>query len=156
MLAKVHDMNEQDYEISTDKTRLDLEMIHDFFANRSYWSTGVPFSVVEKSIENSLCFGVYDQERQVGFGRVVTDFATIAYVGDIFILEHYRGRGLGKKLVKNIMDHPELQGLRLWLLGTKDAHALYRQFGFQKVAETPFLDRFMVIRNSGVYQKKNQ
>jgi GNAT superfamily N-acetyltransferase len=96
----MNDMNEQDYEISTDKTRLDLEMIHDFLANRSYWSAGVPFSVVEKSIENSLCFGVYDKGRQVGFGRVVTDFATIAYVGDIFILEHYRGRGWGKSLSK--------------------------------------------------------
>ena len=148
-------MNEEDYEISTDKTRLDLEMIHDFLTNRSYWSAGVPFSVVEKSIENSLCFGVYDQGRQVGFGRVVTDFATIAYVGDVFILEHYRGRGLGKKLVKTIMDHPELQGLRLWLLATKDAHDLYRKYGFQKVAETPFLDRFMVIRNPNVYQKKD-
>jgi GNAT superfamily N-acetyltransferase len=151
----MNDMNEQDYEISTDKTRLDLEMIHDFLANRSYWSAGVPFSVVEKSIENSLCFGVYDKGRQVGFGRVVTDFATIAYVGDIFILEHYRGRGLGKKLIKTIMDHPELQGLRLWLLGTKDAHDLYRKYGFQKMAETPFLDRFMIIRNSGMYQKKD-
>jgi GNAT superfamily N-acetyltransferase len=104
-------MNEQDYEISTDKTRLDLEMIHDFLANRSYWSAGVPFSVVEKSIENSLCFGVYDLGRQVGFARVVTDLATIAYIGDVFILEHYRGRGLGKKLIKTLMDHPELQGL---------------------------------------------
>lgn len=148
-------MNEQDYEISTDKTRLDLEMIHEFLANRSYWSAGVSFSVMEKSIENSLCFGVYDKGKQVGFARVVTDFATIAYMGDVFILEHYRGRGLGKKLVKTIMDHPELQGLRLWLLGTKDAHDLYTKYGFQKVAETPFLDRFMVIRNADVYRKKD-
>ncbi len=146
-------MNEHDYEISTDRTRLDLEMIHDFLANRSYWAAGVPFSVVEKSIENSLCFGVYDQRKQVGFARVVTDFATIAYIGDVFILEHYRGRGLGKRLIKTIMNHPELRGLRLWLLGTKDAHDLYRKYGFQKVTETQFVDRFMVIRYSDVYPK---
>ncbi len=146
-------MIEQGYEISTDKTRLDLELIHDFLANRSYWAAGVPYSVVVKSIENSLCFGVYDQGGQVGFGRVVTDFATFAYIGDVFILEHYRGRGLGQKLIKAIMECPELQGLRLWLIGTKDAHDLYRKFGFQKVVETPFVDRFMVIRKLDVYQK---
>ncbi len=146
-------MNEHDYEISTDRKRLDLEMIHDFLANRSYWAAGVPFSVVEKSIENSLCFGVYDQGKQVGFARVVTDFATIAYIGDVFILENYRGRGLGKRLIKTIMNHPELRGLRLWLLGTKDAHDLYRKYGFQKVTETQFVDRFMVIRYSDVYPK---
>ncbi len=109
--------------------------------------------MVEKSIENSLCFGVYDQGKQVGFARVVTDFATIAYIGDVFILENYRGRGLGKRLIKTIMNHPELRGLRLWLLGTKDAHDLYRKYGFQKVTETQFVDRFMVIRYSDVYPK---
>ncbi len=146
-------MNEKDYVISTDKSRLDLEMIHDFLANHSYWSAGIPFPVVAKSIENSLCFGVYDRGKQVGFARVVTDFATIAYVGDVFILENYRGKGLGKKLIKTVMNHPELQGFRLWLLGTKDAHDLYKKYGFQKVTDTQFVDRFMVIRNSVVYQK---
>jgi GNAT superfamily N-acetyltransferase len=90
----------------------------------------------------------------VGFARVVTDYASIAYVGDVFILENFRGKGLGKKLVKTIMYHPELQGLRLWLLGTKDAHDFYRKYGFQKVKDTPFIERFMVIRNSDIYQKK--
>ena len=149
-------MSEQDYEISTDKTRLDLAMIHDFLANRSYWASGVPLAVVRQSVEGALCFGVYHQGKQVGFARVVTDYATTAYLGDVFILEPYRGRGLGKRLVKTIMEHPELQGLRLWLLGTKDAHALYRKYGFQKMAEKPLLDRFMVIRNPDVYKKKEQ
>ncbi len=149
-------MNDNEYEISTDKARLDLAMIHDYLSNRSYWAAGVPFEIVKKSIENALCFGAYHQGRQVGFARVVTDYATIAYIGDVFVLEPCRGRGLGKRLVKMILDHPELQGLRLWLLGTKDAHGLYGKFGFKKVAETPLLDRFMVIRNSDVYKKKEK
>ncbi len=149
-------MNDNEYEISTDKARLDFAMIHDYLSNRSYWAAGVPLSVVKKSIESALCFGVYYQGRQVGFARVVTDYATTAYIGDVFVLEPYRGRGLGKRLVRTILDHPELQGLRLWLLGTKDAHGLYGKFGFKKVAETPLLDRFMVIRNSDVYKKKEK
>ncbi len=149
-------MDDTEYEISTDKARLDLAMIHDYLSNRSYGAAGIPLSVVKESIENALCFGVYYQGRQVGFARVVTDYATTAYIGDVFVLEPYRGRGLGKRLVKTILDHPELQGLRLWLLGTKDAHGLYGKFGFKKVAETPLLDRFMVIRNSDVYQKKEK
>jgi len=147
-------MSEEDYEISADKSRLDVAMIHDYLANRSYWAEGVPLSVVRRSIENALSFGVYHQGRQVGFARVVTDYATTAYLADVFILEEYRGRGLGKKLVKTIMEHPELQGLRLWLLGTKDAHELYGKYGFKKVADSPFADRFMAIRNADVYKKK--
>lgn len=146
-------MNENEYEISTDKKRLDLSMIHDFLANQSYWAKAIPFEVVKKSIENALCFGVYHQGRQVGFARVVTDYATIAYVGDVFIIEPYRGRRLGKRLIKTIIDRPELEGLRLWLLGTKDAHDLYRKFGFKKVAETPAAERFMAILNPDVYNR---
>src|SRR3990170_2363955 len=128
-------MNENEYEISTDKKRLDLAMIHDFLANQSYWAKDIPFEVMKRSIENALCFGVYHQGRQVGFARVVTDYATVAYVGDVFIIGPYRGRGLGKRLVKAIVDYPELKGLRLWFLGTKDAHDLYRKYGFKKVTE---------------------
>lgn len=146
-------MDENEYVISTDKERLDLAMIHDFLANQSYWAKGIPFEVMKKSIENALCFGVYHQDKQVGFARVVTDYATIAYVGDLFIIEPYRGRGLGKRLVKTIIDHPELEGLRLWLLGTRDAHDLYRKYGFKKVAETPAADRFMALLNPDVYQR---
>ncbi|MGE5173536.1 MAG: GNAT family N-acetyltransferase [Betaproteobacteria bacterium] len=149
-------MSEQEYEISTDKARLDLAMIHDFLSNCSYWAAGVPLLVVKKSIENALCFGVYHRGRQVGFARVVTDFATFAYLGDVFIIEPYRGRGLGKRLVKTIMDHPELQGLRLWLLGTKNAHELYRKYGFKKVAETPLVERLMAIRDPDAYKKKEK
>jgi N-acetylglutamate synthase-like GNAT family acetyltransferase len=146
-------MNEDEYAISTDKKRLDLAMIHDFLANESYWAKGIPVKVMKKSIENSLCFGVYHQGRQVGFARVVTDYATTAYVGDVFILEPYRGRGLGKRLIKTIVAHPELEGLRLWFLGTKDAHELYRKYGFKKIAETPAMERLMAILNPDVYKR---
>ena len=146
-------MNEDEYEISTDKKRLDLVVIHDFLANESYWAKGIPLEVMKKSIDNSLCFGVYRQGRQVGFARVVTDYATTAYVGDVFILEAFRGRGLGKRLIKTIVNHPELEGLRLWFLGTKDAHELYRKFGFKRVAETPIMERLMAILNPEVYKR---
>ncbi len=146
-----NDTNEHEYRISTDKKRLDLAMIHDFLANDSYWAKGIPVEVMKRSIENSLCFGVYHQGRQVGFARVVTDYATTAYVGDVFIRESYRGRGLGKRLIKAVVDHPALEGLRLWFLGTKDAHGLYRKFGFKNAAETPVMERLMVILNPDVY-----
>jgi GNAT superfamily N-acetyltransferase len=146
-------MNENEYEISTDKNRIDVAMIHDFLANESYWARGIPLEVMKKSIENSLCFGVYHQGRQAGFARVVTDYATTAYVGDVFIIESYRGRGLGKRLVKTIMCQPELEGLRLWFLGTRDAHDLYKKYGFKKVAETPAMERLMAILNPDVYKR---
>ncbi len=149
-------MDENEYEISTDRKRLDLAMIHDFLSNRSYWAAGIPFPVMKKSIENALCFGVYHQGKQVGFARVVTDYATTAYVGDVFIIEPYRGRGLGKRLVKAIIDHPELEGLRLWFLGTKDAHELYRKYGFKKVSETTLMERLMAILNPDVYKRKEK
>ena len=143
-------MNE--YTISTEKKRLDLGMIHDFLSNESYWAKGIPLDVVKRSIENSLCFGVYDTDKQVGFARVITDYATTAYVGDVFILESCRGRGLGKLLIKTVVEHPELQGLRLWFLGTKDAHDLYRKYGFKKVTETPIMERLMTILDPDVYK----
>ena len=111
-----------------------LDVIHGFLKS-AYWCENLPRVVIERAIRHSLCFGVYRQGRQVGFARVVTDYATTAYVGDVFIRESYRGRGLGKRLIKAVVDHPALEGLRLWLLGTKDAHSLYRKFGFKKVAE---------------------
>jgi GNAT superfamily N-acetyltransferase len=118
--------------ISTDRSKLDLDVIHEFLA-RSYWATGIPRATVVRAIENSLCFGVYDGGDQVGFARVISDFATYAYVADVFILEPYRERGLGKELMASIMAHPDLQGLRRWSLGTRDAHGLYAQFGFKPV-----------------------
>ncbi len=142
-----------EFEISTDKRRLDVAMIHDFLANRSYWASGIPLQVVKKSIENALCFGVYHQGKQVGFARVVTDYATTAYVCDVFILEPYRGRGLGKRLVRAIVEHTELEGLRLWFLGTRNAHDLYKKFGFRKVTDMPLMERLMAILNPDVYKK---
>ncbi len=144
-------MDDEEYEISTDESRLDLTMIHDYLANGSYWAKGIPLDIVRRSVEHSLCFGVYHAGLQIGFARVVTDFATIAYIGDLFILEQHRGKGLGKRLVKTIMEHPGLQRLRLWLLGTQDAHGLYEKYGFRKLKDAPLLERFMVIRNPDAF-----
>lgn len=146
-------LNDRDFEISTDKDRLDLGMIHEFLSKRSYWAKGIPLEVVKRSIEHALCFGLYQQGKQVGFARVVTDRATVAYLADVFILEPYRGRGLGKGLVRAIIDHPDLAGLRMWILGTKDAHELYAKYGFRKVADTAAHDRFMVILNPDAYKR---
>jgi GNAT superfamily N-acetyltransferase len=149
-------MNANEYEISTDKKQLDLAMIHDFLSNESYWAKGISVEVVKKSIDNAFCFGVYHQGRQVGFARVVTDHATVAYLGDVFIIESHRNKGLGKRLVRTVMNHPELVGLRLWLLLTKDAHGLYEKYGFKKVSEIPDNDRFMAIRNPDVYKREGK
>jgi N-acetylglutamate synthase-like GNAT family acetyltransferase len=121
--------------ISTDRSKLDVDVIHRFLA-RSYWAEGIPRETVMRSIENSLCFGVYDNAKQIGFARVISDFATYAYVADVFVLEPYRERGLGKELMASIMAHPDLQGLRRWSLGTRDAQGLYAQFGFKPVVNT--------------------
>jgi GNAT superfamily N-acetyltransferase len=115
--------------VTTDRSRLDLDVIHGFLT-MSYWARGVSRDVVARSIEHSLCFGAFDGGRQVGFARVVSDRATFAYICDVFALESHRGRGVGKSLMAAIMSHPELQGLRRWTLFTRDAHGLYRQFGF--------------------------
>jgi N-acetylglutamate synthase-like GNAT family acetyltransferase len=137
--------------ISTDKSKLDLSVIHEFLSH-SYWAAGIPRETVARSIENSLCFGVYDHARQIGFARVVSDFATYAYVADVFILEPYRDRGLGKELMASIMTHPRLQGLRRWSLGTRDAQGLYAQFGFKPVVNTR-ARTVMEIVDAGVYSR---
>ena len=118
-----------EYTISTERARIDLEFVHRFLS-RSYWAKGIPFETVRRSIENSLCFGLYEAEKQIGFARVVSDSATFAYLCDVFVIENARGRGLSKWLMETILAHPELQNLRRWLLATKDAHGLYNQFGF--------------------------
>jgi GNAT superfamily N-acetyltransferase len=118
-----------EYLISTDKSRLDLGVVHDFLST-SYWAVGVPLEVVKRSIENSLVFGVYEGEEQVGFARVVTDYDTFAYLADVFVLESHRGRGLGRWLIEAVVSHPDLRGLRRWMLATGDAHELYRKYGF--------------------------
>jgi GNAT superfamily N-acetyltransferase len=132
------------YEISTDPDRLDLDRIHRFLSTEAYWSPGVARDVVERSIANSLPFGVYESEHgeQVGFARVVTDYATFAWLADVYIEDAHRGRGLGKRLVAEIVEHPDLQGLRRWMLGTADAHELYRRFGFDGLRD---VQRFMAL-----------
>jgi GNAT superfamily N-acetyltransferase len=145
--------------ISTSRERLNLDVIHGFLTN-CYWAKGIPREVVARSIEHALCFGIYDESpllakgarhgapAQVGFARVITDFATIAYIGDVFVLETYRRRGLGKWLMQCIMQHPALQNLRRWILTTRDAHGLYSQVGFTPV-KVP--ERFMELHRPDVY-----
>lgn len=119
-----------EFSISTDRDRLDVRMIHNFLSTESYWAQGRAIETVRRSIENSLPFGLYQGEQQIGFARVVTDYATFAWLADVFVLNTYRGQGLGKWLVEVILAHPELQQFRRWVLATKDAHDLYRRFGF--------------------------
>jgi GNAT superfamily N-acetyltransferase len=124
-----HEIRSADLLVSSDPARLDLDVIHGFLT-RSYWAAGIPRETVERSIEHSFCFGAYEGDRQVGFARVISDRTTYAYLADVFVLETHRGRGVGKRLMECIVSHPELQGLRRWNLFTRDAHGLYRQFGF--------------------------
>ena len=123
-----------EFEISSDPQRLDREMIHDFLSERSYWAKDRSLEVVNRGIDNSLSFGIYRGAQQVGFGRVVTDYATFAWVADVFVLEEFRGHGLGKWLMEVMLSHPRLQGFRRWALSTRDAHELYRSFGFNELA----------------------
>lgn len=130
------------YVISTDKSKLNLHFIHDFLSNSSYWAQGRPLATVQKSIEGSLCFGVYAGTEQVGFARVVTDYATFAWLCDVFIVETHRGQGLGKWLVECVVAHPELQRLKLFVLATTSAHELYQRYGgFQNL---PLPEKWMM------------
>ena len=120
------------YQVSTDKEKLDVEKIHSFISNRSYWAKGRSFADVEASIRASICFGVYEDDVQLGFARVITDKVVLAYLLDFFIFEPHRGRGLGKLLMEEILAHEELQTV-FWLLSTGDAHGFYKKFGFASV-----------------------
>ena len=150
-------MSNIDYLISTNPAWLDLDVIHQFLSEHSYWAGGIPRDVVARSITNSLCFGVYavknkasnPSRRQVGFARVTTDRATFAYLGDVFILPEHRGRGLSKRLMEAVLAHPDLQGLRRWMLATADAHELYRKFGFGLLSQP---ERFMQRHDPNVYK----
>jgi len=137
------------FTISTDRSRLDRPAIHEFLSG-SYWAKGVPRSVVDRSIDGALCFGLYDGERQVGFARVITDRATFAYLADVYVLESHRGRGLATWLMEAILAHPDLQGLRRWMLVTRDAHPLYRKLGF---TELPHPERIMEMTFPGIYTR---
>jgi GNAT superfamily N-acetyltransferase len=140
-----------DYQISTDHNRLDLHVIHDYLSNHSYWAKGIPFEIVQRSVDHSLCFGIYHGTQQVGFARLITDYATIAYLGDVFVLPAHRGQGLSKWLMETMVSHPDLQGFRRWLLATADAHGLYQQYGFTPLASP---DRWMERHKAGIYQQK--
>ncbi|MGC1457184.1 MAG: GNAT family N-acetyltransferase [Steroidobacteraceae bacterium] len=135
------------YEFTCDKQRLDIEGIHSFLA-QSYWSPGIPRAVVERAIANSLCFAIFHENKQVGFARVITDKATFAYLADVYVLPDHRGKGLSKRLVEQVLQHPDLQGLRRMMLGTLDAHGLYEKYGFRPLAAP---ERVMEIHNPNVY-----
>jgi len=138
-----------EWTIGTDPARIDLALVHDFL-RQSYWAGGIPLAIVERSIRHSLPFGIYHRAEQVGFARVVSDRATFAYLADVFVLEAFRWQGLSKWLLETILAHPELQDLRRWLLATADAHGLYRQFGFEELAEP---GKFLSRGNPGLYQR---
>lgn len=123
-------LKRDEFTISTDKAWLEVPMIHEFLSKESYWAQDRTLEQTKRAIENSLCFGLYNGEKQIGFARVVSDLATFAYIGDVFVLEEYRGQGLSKWLMEAIVSHPDLQGLRRWVLATRDAHGLYAQFEF--------------------------
>jgi GNAT superfamily N-acetyltransferase len=126
----MHTETQPNFHISTDNDLLDVDVIHKFLSEESYWANRRTREQTERAIENSICFGLYDQKKQIGFARVVSDRATFAYLGDVFVLDEYRGKGLSKMLMEAVVSHPNLQGLRRWLLATKDAHGLYKQFDF--------------------------
>ena len=136
-----------DYEISNDPARMDVDAIHAFLT-RTYWARGIPRATVERALAHSLCFGVFREGAQVGFARVITDRATFAYLADVYLLEAHRGQGLARRLLQAVLAHPELQGLRRWLLVTRDAHPLYRRHGFEPVAHP---DRMMEIHRPDAY-----
>lgn len=142
-MKTVQEYRKDNYLISTNKGKLDIFMIHHFLTN-SYWSKGITTAKVRNSIANSLCFGVYDGKKQVGFARVVTDFTLFGYIADVFIIEQYRGKGLSKWLMESILEYPGIKEMRAIMLATKDAHGLYAKFGF-KPPEEP--QRYMIRRN---------
>jgi GNAT superfamily N-acetyltransferase len=135
------------YEITCDKSRLDIGAIHGFLT-QSYWSPGIPRAVVERAIDNSLCFGVFYEGKQIGFARAITDKATFAYLADVYVLPEHRGKGVSLRVLENIIRHPDLRGLRRMLLATRDAHSLYEKFGFKPLAAP---ERIMEIHNPDVY-----
>jgi GNAT superfamily N-acetyltransferase len=138
------------YSISSNPKEMDLSVIHGYLSN-SYWAKGIPWDVMEKAVKNSLCFGVFTSTGdQVAFARIITDYATFAYLADVFVLQEHRGKGLSKRLLKTIIEYPDLQGLRRMLLATRDAHGLYQQFGFTPL-NSP--DLFMELHQPDVYLK---
>lgn len=138
----------QHISISTDKTKLQVNYIHQFLSEESYWAKNIPIDVVISSIDGSTCFGVYDDNRQIGFARVITDHATFAYLADVFIDKAYRKKGISKQLMSYIMEHDSLKGIRSFMLATLDAHSLYEHFGFKSLKEP---GRYMSVKFFDTY-----
>lgn len=145
----MNEWRQGDLVISTDKSLLDRCLVQSFLS-RSYWAKGIPREIVDRSIENSLCFGLYHGQEQVGFARVITDFATFAYLADVFVVEGSRGAGLGMRLMKVVMEHPSLRNLRRWMLVTRDAHGLYEKFGWRSLTNP---ERIMEIVDPDIYER---
>ena len=148
-MIKIINVSRGDYLITSDRTKVDLQVVHHYLCYESYWTQGVPFERVQMAAEHSLNFSLFYRDEQVGYARVITDYCQIAYLGDVFILETHRGQGLGKWLIETVHQHPNLQDLRNWLLGTLDAHGLYRQFGW---ISPPEPQRWMIRPNRDVYK----
>ena len=144
MLEQIIIIKDQSYLISTDKSKLDIDLLTDYLINHSYWARTRTVEQIKISIEHSMCFAVYHTQKQIAFGRVITDCATFAYLADVFVLENYRKQGISKALMKFILAHPQLQNLRRFILATRDAHGLYAQFGFKELHWT---ERWMEIYN---------
>lgn len=144
-----HEFKREGLTISTDPSKLDIDVIHNFLTH-AYWSEGIPRTVIERATRHSLCFGVYDHS-QIGFARVITDYTTFGYLCDVFVLGQYRGKGIGTWLIECVMSHPELQGFRRWGLLTRDAHDLYRKFGFTELRDP---SRHMEIANPDIYKSR--
>jgi len=149
---KVEFYLKDNYSISTDKSKLDISVIHGFLS-KSYWAEEIPVEIVKSAIQNSLCFGLYNAGTQVGFARVISDYTTFGYLADVFIIESERGKGLSKWLMECILAHPQLQGLRNFCLMTQDAHSLYERYGFKNI---PKPENFMAKKVEGIYKKKQK
>ncbi len=145
-----HEWRREGYCITTDPRRVEVDVVHGFLSQESSWARGIPRETVQRSVENAVCFTLLENGRQIGFARVISDRATVAYVGDVFVLPQYRGRGLSKWLMECVMSHPELQHLRRWILLTGDAHGLYRKFGFRSLLKP---ERYMEIHDPDVYTR---
>jgi N-acetylglutamate synthase-like GNAT family acetyltransferase len=146
---KIIEITFDDFTITTDKSKMDIVAIHDFLSKYSGWSDNIPFDRVKTSIDNSLNFGLFHNDKQIGFARIISDFSTIAYLGDIYVLETYRGQGLSKKLMDAVIKHPNLQGLRRWILLTSTADWLYEKYGFTKL---PKPELYMELFDPNVYK----
>lgn len=153
MNNEIYEQVNGDYLISIDKNLLQIDVIHDYLSNQSYWANSIPKTIVATAIEQSICYGIYYNKLQVGFARVISDCATFAYLADVFIVPQHQDKGLGKWLIQFIQQTPKLQGLRRWLLTTKDAHGLYKQFGWQPINDD-MKQRLMTINYPNIYKEQ--